>query len=369
MSFSISAVRPSPSLRLIFVRIWFLALYIMCVSPPLESQVIPAITVTPNAIAAGSADSVLTVNFNISGFPSGAQVRWTDSTGAVTFLATTFVSASRLTAVLKAGLVGSPGTASISVMVGGGEFPTITNSVPFTINGPSIQSLSPASAAAGGPAFTLTVNGTNFSPASIVEWNAHIRGTTFVNSTQLTASIPATDIATAGTASVGVGLLIFLGGGGGIGPPISNLISFPVAPPTTITVNTNPPGLQISIDGVTAPAPQTVSWTGGSSHIIGVVSPQGRAGTRFVFTGWSDGGVQSHTVTTPSTATTYTATFKTQYQFITTAVGPGTVTATPASPDGYYDSGASVLLTATANAGSQFQAWGGALPDPPIPNP
>jgi hypothetical protein len=53
-------------------------------------------------------------------------------------------------------------------------------------------------------AFTLTVNGTGFVNGSAVRWNAGDRVTTFVSSTQLTAAIPATDIAVAGTAQVTV---------------------------------------------------------------------------------------------------------------------------------------------------------------------
>src|SRR5277367_1823027 len=76
--------------------------------------------------------------------------------------------------------------------------------------GPLITSLSPASAAPGSGAFTLTVNGSNFvAPAaqtagSTIAWNSGPLTTTFVNSTSLTASVPASDIATSGFASVSV---------------------------------------------------------------------------------------------------------------------------------------------------------------------
>ena len=69
---------------------------------------------------------------------------------------------------------------------------------------PTLTSLSPSSAAAGGPAFTLTVNGSNFVSGSVVRWNGADRTTTFVSATQLTAAIPAADIAAAGSASVTV---------------------------------------------------------------------------------------------------------------------------------------------------------------------
>src|SRR5207245_312791 len=64
---------------------------------------------------------------------------------------------------------------------------------------PSIATLSPTSATAGGPAFTLTVNGSNFVNASTVNFAGAAKTTTFVNANQLTAAILASDIATAGT--------------------------------------------------------------------------------------------------------------------------------------------------------------------------
>ena len=69
---------------------------------------------------------------------------------------------------------------------------------------PTITSLNPSSALAGGSAFNLAVNGTDFVSGSVVRWNGSDRATTYVNDTRLTASIPATDIATAGSASVTV---------------------------------------------------------------------------------------------------------------------------------------------------------------------
>lgn len=70
---------------------------------------------------------------------------------------------------------------------------------------PTITSISPSSATAGGSGFTLTVNGTNFiNGISTVRWNGSSRTTTFVSATQLTATIPASDITSAGTATVTV---------------------------------------------------------------------------------------------------------------------------------------------------------------------
>jgi len=77
---------------------------------------------------------------------------------------------------------------------------TGTNPVPV----PVLGALSPSSATAGGAAFTLTVNGTNFVASSVVRWNGSNRTTTFVSGTELRAAISAGDITTAGTTQITV---------------------------------------------------------------------------------------------------------------------------------------------------------------------
>jgi IPT/TIG domain len=67
---------------------------------------------------------------------------------------------------------------------------------------PSLTSISPNTTAAGGGAFTLTVNGSNFVSGSRVRWNGSLRTTTFQTSTRLTATITSADISSTGTASV-----------------------------------------------------------------------------------------------------------------------------------------------------------------------
>jgi photosystem II stability/assembly factor-like uncharacterized protein len=76
----------------------------------------------------------------------------------------------------------------------------------FTVNNPAptTSGLSPSSETAGQPGLTLTVNGTGFITSSTVNWNGAARSTSYVSATKLTASIPASDIASAGTASVTV---------------------------------------------------------------------------------------------------------------------------------------------------------------------
>jgi hypothetical protein len=74
-----------------------------------------------------------------------------------------------------------------------------TNPVPL-INNPLV----PDAAAPGGATFTLTVNGTGFVSSSVVNWNGNALATAFVSRSQLTATVPSANIATASTASVTV---------------------------------------------------------------------------------------------------------------------------------------------------------------------
>lgn len=155
----------------------------------------PVITsLNPNSATAGAAAFTLTVNG--SGFASGATVQWNGSA-----LPTMVESASQLTASVSAALIANAGTASITVSSGG----ITSGAVQFTINaGPAITTLSPNSATAGGPAFTMAVTGSRFASSAVVQWNGSALTTAFVSSTQLTASVPASLIANAGTANITV---------------------------------------------------------------------------------------------------------------------------------------------------------------------
>src|SRR5580704_1325105 len=86
------------------------------------------------------------------------------------------------------------------------------------------QPLVPATIAPGHQAFTLTVNGTGFVPHSTVHWNGSARTTRVVSSSQLKATISASDVATKETASVTVVNPTPVGG-------VSNVVFFPVRDP------------------------------------------------------------------------------------------------------------------------------------------
>jgi M6 family metalloprotease-like protein len=95
---------------------------------------------------------------------------------------------------------------------------------------PSITSLDPSSKTAGDAGFLLTVDGTNFMTSSVVRWNGANRTTTYVSSTRVTADIPASDLASEGTADIRV--FNHAPGGGE-----SDALPFTINIPTAVTLS------------------------------------------------------------------------------------------------------------------------------------
>jgi hypothetical protein len=129
--------------------------------------------------------------------------------------------------------------------------------------------------------------------------------------------------------------------------------------PRSVTIATEPPGLDITVDGTGYSSPQTFSWQPSSTHSIGTTSPQSPVpGTRYLFSSWSDGGAQSHAIAPPDEDTTYTAFFTTQYLLTTTAspAAGGSITA-----GGWFDPDTPVSIDATASSGYTFAGFTGDL--------
>ncbi len=105
------------------------------------------------------------------------------------------------------------------------------------------------------------------------------------------------------------------------GMPLSNGVGYSAADvegimrlygvaPTQVTVTSNPPGLQVIVDGTPVTTPMTYTWTLGAPHTLAVASGvQTLSGiivdsdpiqpTTFYYTYgvWNDGGAQSHAIT------------------------------------------------------------------------
>jgi hypothetical protein len=135
-----------------------------------------------------------------------------------------------------------------------------SNAQTFTVNNPmpTTTSLSPNSETVGDPAFTLTVNGTNFVAGSKVKWGGADRTTTYVSSTQLTVAIPASDIAGNGTASVTV---VNPTPGGGTSNAQTFTINYSIPNIVSVTPSTSAANTWVHIAG-------TGFGTGGASSCV-----------------------------------------------------------------------------------------------------
>ena len=149
----------------------------------------------------GAADGQpFTLTVRGENFVPGSIVRWDGENRP-----TTFISPNELQATISSANTSTDGSHLVTVfnpLPGGGSSNAVEVDLSYII--PGIFSLDPNSATAGGSGFTLTVNGFNYFSDSVVRWNGSPRPTTFVNGGQLTATISAADIATAGTYSVTV---------------------------------------------------------------------------------------------------------------------------------------------------------------------
>lgn len=79
---------------------------------------------------------------------------------------------------------------------------------------------------------------------------------------------------------------------------------------SVITLDSNVPNAQLTLDGVTVHAPHTFTGVEGIVRTIGTVTPQTIGGVTYDFVSWSDGGERTHTIITPTNDTTYNALFQ-----------------------------------------------------------
>jgi len=172
---------------------------------------------------------------------------------------------------------------------------------------PVIGSVSPAFTDAGGAAFTLTVNGSGFVSGSTVYWGTTALTTTYVSSSQLTASVTPADIASAGTDSITVQTLT---PGGGTSNPwqfevdsASGSSTAPTFTSTTATVSA----------GSTASYPVTLPSGVTSATVTCLNLPTGATCS-----------YSSGTVTIATTSATHTGTYLITVVFTETVSGAAT---------------------------------------------
>ena len=206
----------------------------------------PTLTVSTTNALTGTPVTVTMTN------GSGGAGDWLAfaATGAAdsSYLQQIYVGAGVTTRTWTVTMPGAPGTYEFRMFLNYGTT-RVATSPPVTVlvGPPVLSSLSPAAAPAGSPALTLTVNGSGFNAGSVVRWNGTDRATTFVSASQLRATIPAADLATAGTAQV----TVFAPAPGG---GVSSALPFVVG---------GTPVLTVSAASVPAGSAVTVTLTGG----------------------------------------------------------------------------------------------------------
>ena len=167
------------------------------------------------------------------------------------------------------------------------------------------------------------------------------------------------------------------------------------ATPSAVTATTNPPGLQIMVDGVTYTAPHTFSWALNSEHTLNLPADPQTAnpsdGSTYAFGVWNDLGARSHSIiaqpgngalASPANkpaVTVYEANFirLQPFAFLSPSVYPssaGTLNVSPSPTSEYggsfYTDRTLVTLTLTPTQGSGYNFYGWSdLPYPPSDNP
>ena len=275
----------------------------------------PAITsISPATILVGT--SGVNIMINGTGFAPTAIVKFNGASRP-----TAFITSTLLTVVIPGSDLSTAGSVPITVVnpaPGGGT------SAPFNFDvvnpAPIVTSVTPNFATTGDVDTIISVSGVNFVGGSKVQFAGTALATTFVNSLQLTATIPAANLATAGSFAVTV--TNPTPGGG-----VSNGLPFVVKGKIVVTsgafASPNPAktGEQITFAaaGVDANgAALTVSWnfgdgtpsTGGASVTHTYVSAQTYVVTATMFDSQGNSITSSTTVTVTAVASVGVMTIK-----------------------------------------------------------
>jgi subtilisin len=170
---------------------------------PFTIRGVPALTVSAASVAAGSAVTVTLTN-GLGG--SGDWLSFAPVAAANnSYVQYTYVGSGVTTRTWTVTAPATPGAYEFRLFENNGYTRLATSPAVTVLPGPpAISSLSPAAATVGGSAFTLTVDGSGFTSGSIVRWNGADRATTFISTSRLRATIPATDLAVIGIAQVTV---------------------------------------------------------------------------------------------------------------------------------------------------------------------
>jgi len=217
-------------------------------------------SVSPATVPAGSAAITLTVSG--SGFISSSVVK----VGGIAE-ATTYVSASSLTAAVPASQLTSGG--SLSVVVVNGTVSSTPGNFEVDNPAPVISSVSPSTGLVGSSSLVVTATGTGFVPTTVINVNGAPRSTSYLSATQVNATLTASDLSSSGNLSL---TATNSAPGGGT----SAAASLPVNNPSVGAIQLSPSALPV---GATATATITVTGTGFISASVAKVNGSARTTT------------------------------------------------------------------------------------------
>jgi outer membrane protein assembly factor BamB len=160
-------------------------------------------------------------------------------------------------------------TSAVDATRSGTAIETVNNPLPV------LNSITPTQLDAGTGITTLTVNGSGFNPQSVIRLNGTALTTNFISSTQLTASLSAAELSTAGDFPVTVATPA-PGGGTSSASNLAIKVVVQVLPSSTTVVTGD---TQAFTATVTGSADQTVTWSidgaGSGNATVGTIDPAG----------------------------------------------------------------------------------------------
>ncbi len=156
---------------------------------------VPTVEALPGVkLPAGSGPTEVTIS-GLNFFPSSVI------TFAEAPAATTYADSGHLKATLTAAQLANAGTIAARVVnpAPGGGTSSASKTITVTNDIPAITALNPSSVSSGSPDTVVTIHGSNFVATSTVRSKGNLVPSTYVDGGQLKATIPAADLAAAGT--------------------------------------------------------------------------------------------------------------------------------------------------------------------------
>jgi uncharacterized protein (TIGR03437 family) len=129
-----------------------------------------------------------------------------------------------------------------------------------------------------------------------------------------------------------------------------------------VTLQSEPPGLTLQMNGADCKSPCTVERALGTQVQISAPGAIPLSdGMRYDLVGMSDSGAAQRAVTAGEKAQVITANYHLRFRLATTCEPAGSASwnLTPASPDGFFDAQSRVSVTAGAQPGYRFRQWEG----------